>query len=232
MTTNTTTHCDVRDWPNYTLSEASRWLPLSSRRLRCSLRGPRRAIKTGTGAPPIVRLACVRPPTLSFWNLVECGMLATIPLQRALSLPKVGHALAFVAGAIGNPRPLLAPDFGTHGAGRLVEQYGKLIGASKKEQVAIHDGLLAALSRLGRDTAGLPSRLFPWRCDPREPRIVVIDPAISFGQPVLVGTRVPVEILFDRYRAGDSMDRLAQDHRVQRAVLEDLAKQWFGASAA
>jgi len=75
-------------------------------------------------------------------------------------------------------------------------------------------------------------RLFPWRVDPHEPRIIAVDPKVAFGQPVLSETRVPVDIIFDRYRAGDTMESLATDYRVTRDVIEDLVRKWFGSAAA
>jgi uncharacterized protein (DUF433 family) len=114
----------------------------------------------------------------------------------------------------------------------FVEHLGKLISASQQGRTTMREVLEAGLTRIERDEMGLASRLFPWRRDPREPRIVSVDPRIAFGQPVLVATRVPVGVIFDRFEAGDSIRHLAEDYGVERDTVEDLVRKWFGSAAA
>ena len=42
--------------------------------------------------------------------------------------------------------------------------------------------------------------------------VVHSDPKILGGTPVFVGTRVPVQVLFDYLEAGDSLDRFLDQH--------------------
>lgn len=224
---------DPRDIPNYTLPEAARWLGVVPNTLRGWLRGQEYPTKAGKRrAQPVVCPAGTDPLALSFWNLVECSVLATIRKQHDVSLQKVRRALAFVGKELGKQRPLIEQDFSTDGVSLFVERYGRLIDASQQGQTAMREVLEAGLTRIDRDTAGLAARLFPWRSDPREPRVVAVDPRIAFGQPVLASTRVPVEIVFDRFRAGDSMTHLAEDYGVGVDKIEDLVRKWFGPAAA
>jgi uncharacterized protein (DUF433 family) len=58
-------------------------------------------------------------------------------------------------------------------------------------------------------------RLFPFtrlgESEADGPRVVVIDPKVSFGKPVIFGTRIPTRAVYDRWAAGDSVGDLAQD---------------------
>ena len=54
-----------------------------------------------------------------------------------------------------------------------------------------------------------------------EPRLVVIDPLVSFGRPVLAGTGIPTAIIAERYKAGESIDELANDYGRQRYEIEE-----------
>lgn len=108
----------------------------------------------------------------------------------------------------------------------------KLIDATQEGQTAMREILRAGLMRIERDEAGLAARLFPWRHDPQEPRIVAVDPRVAFGQPILASTRVPVEVIFDRFLAGDTIEHLATDYRVAPDKIEDLVRKWFGSAAA
>lgn len=233
MTSKPTETCDRRDVPNYTLPEAARWLGLAENTLRVWLRGQDYRTKAGKRrAQAVVHPAGSDPLGLSFWNLVECSVLATIRKEHEVSLQKVRRALAYVGKELGKPRPLIEQDFSTDGVGLFVEHYGKLIDASKQGQVAMREILEAGLPRIERDASGLAARLFPWRSDPHEPRVVAVDPRIAFGQPILASTRVPVEVVFDRFRAGDTIAHLAEDYRVESGKIEDLVRKWFGPAAA
>ena len=233
MTASPTDKRDPRDVPNYTLVESARWLGLAPNTLRVWLRGQDYPTKAGKRrAHPVVHPAGTDPLGLSFWNLVECSVLATIRKEHEVSLQKVRRALAYVAKELGKQRPLIEQDFSTDGVHLFVERYGKLIAASQQGQTAMREIMEAGLTRIERDAKGLASRLFPWRNDPREPRIVSVDPRVAFGQPVLAATRVPVDVIFDRFRAGDMLDHLAEDYRVERDKIEDLVRKWFGTAVA
>jgi uncharacterized protein (DUF433 family) len=47
------------------------------------------------------------------------------------------------------------------------------------------------------------------------PRIV-LDERIQAGKPVIAGTRVPVEVVLGVLAAGESMDRIMDEYRIQR----------------
>lgn len=233
LTIHTPATRDPRDVPNYTLPEAARWLGVVQSTLRVWLRGQDYPTSSGKRrAQPVIRPAGGEPLTLSFWNLVECSVLATIRKHHAVPLQAVRRALDYVAKELETKRPLIDQEFSTDGVGLFVERYGKIIDASQKGQLAMREILEAGLTRIERDAEGLAARLFPWRLDPRESRLVVVDPRVAFGQPVLAKTRIPVEVIFDRYRAGDTMEHLAEDYRVERDVIEDLVRKWFGPAAA
>ena len=74
-------------------------------------------------------------------------------------------------------------------------------------------GAEAHLRRIERDTKGLPVKLFPFtrKRYPDEPKAVVIDPYVSFGRPILVGTGIATAVLAERYKAGESIDELAEE---------------------
>ena len=69
------------------------------------------------------------------------------------------------------------------------------------------------LHRVEHDETGAAVRLYPFtrKRDLHEPKVVVIDPHISYGRPVLAGTGIPTAVLAERYKAGESMDELADE---------------------
>lgn len=233
MTSNSTSTHDPRDVPNYTPTESARWLGIVPSTLRVWLQGQNYRTKGGTKfMQPVIRAADRDPLGLSFWNLVECSVLASIRKDHEVSLQKVRRALAYVSKELGRKRPLIEEDFSTDGVHLFVERYGKLISASEQGQVAMRELLEAGLMRIDRDEAGLAARLFPWRRDPSEPRVVSVDPRVSFGRPVLAGTGVTVEVILGRFFAGDTIEALARDYRVSQDRIEGLVRWGGDASAA
>jgi uncharacterized protein (DUF433 family) len=84
----------------------------------------------------------------------------------------------------------------------------------------------AYLRRIERDHAGLAARLYPFtrKRSPDEPKAIVIDPRISFGRPILAGSGVPTAIVAERYKAGESIDELAEDYGRERLDIEEAIR--------
>jgi uncharacterized protein (DUF433 family) len=104
----------------------------------------------------------------------------------------------------------------------LFERFGQKLAASDREQEA-RQILKTYFDRIVRDEAGLPLKLYPFTKLPGadEPKTVMIDPRISFGRPVLAGTGIPTAMLAERYKAGDSIDELAEDYNCDRLQIEE-----------
>jgi uncharacterized protein (DUF433 family) len=86
------------------------------------------------------------------------------------------------------------------------------------------------LSRIERDAAGVPIKLylFTRTRSADEPKVIAMDPYISFGRPVLAGTGIPTAIIAERYKAGESIEELARDyerppHDIEEAIRCELA---------
>lgn len=65
--------------------------------------------------------------------------------------------------------------------------------------------------------------------------VVHSDPGILGGTPVFVGTRVPLDVLFQYLEAGDSLDRFLEQHptvtRDQAVAALELARGALAAGA-
>jgi hypothetical protein len=86
---------------------------------------------------------------------------------------------------------LITAKFQTDGVDLFVDELGKLINASSDGQAAIAEALRASLTRVEHDDNGVASRLFPFvRGESREPKVIVVDPMLSFGRPVVAKTGV------------------------------------------
>ncbi len=218
---------DPRELGAYGLLEAAHYLNIPASTLRSWVVG--RSYPTGSGLrffAPLIPLADQRDRLLSFVNLVEVHVLDAIRREHAVALPKVRQAIAYLRTRFPSKHPLANHRFETDGLDLFVRKYGQLINASRSGQLAMRQLLEAHLRRIERDPAGFPVRLYPFtrKRQPEEPRVVVIDPYISFGRPVLVGTGIPTATIADRYKAGESIDELAQDYGRPRLEIEEAVR--------
>ena len=167
-----------------------------------------------------------QPLTLSFSNLVEAFVLASIRRVHGVSMQKVRKALHFVGTEMGISRPLIHARFKTDGKRLFIEHAGRLLEASQPEQALLEKVLSENLERIdwGGDVA---QRLHPWvRADIQamQPKSIVIDPRRGFGQPVITGTGVQARIVAERYRAGESIHDLADDYSLALDLIEDAIR--------
>jgi len=102
---------DPRDVPTYGIREAASYMRLPPTTLREWVTGPARVIPLAGG----------RPPLLSFWNLVEAYVLASLRRGHQVPLQRVRKALRFVERELDTARPLIEQEFLTDGLDLFVE---------------------------------------------------------------------------------------------------------------
>jgi uncharacterized protein (DUF433 family) len=123
-------------------------------------------------------------------------------------------------------RPLIHAKFRTDGLDLFVEQWGKLVNASRDGQLSMRGALESSLRRVDWDRDGLAVRLFPMvrASGTDQPRTIVIDPARGFGRPTLSGKGIRVDVIVERYRAGETIAELADDYRVAPELIDDAVR--------
>ncbi len=205
---------DTRDAPNYGLLEAARYLRLPAATLRSWVRG--RSYPTARGEAwfhPLIAAAQRRPLSLSFTNLVEAHVLSAIRREHEIRLDRVRPAVEYVRRKLGVKRPLANQVFHTDGIDLFVSKVGELINVSRSGQLALRDVVEAYLRRIEWDEDGLAARLYPVsRLALDAPRLVVIDPRRGFGLPILMSSGITTAVVAERFKAGESMDELADDY--------------------
>jgi uncharacterized protein (DUF433 family) len=221
---------DPRDLPAYSIAEASVYLSLAPSTLRTWIRG--RYYPTESGAKffvPLIQLPAVidqAPLYLSFTNLIEANVLCALRRQHKLSIRKIREALDYLETQFHSEHPLAEHRFTTDGINLFIEHYGQLVKITDAAQLEIRRVIESYLRRVEWDHAGLPTRFYPLVRDlrDREAKIIVIDPYVSFGRPVLAGTGIRTEIIAERYYAGEPIDDIAKDYRRSRMEIEEVIR--------
>src|SRR5579864_8011154 len=223
---------DTRLLPAYSMAETSHYFRMPEGTLRSWVVGRWYPVAgQAKRSRPLIHLDDPRRQYLSFINIVEAHVLAAIRRRHGVKLPKVRNALDYVRRQFRVEHPLINQAFQTDGLDLFVERYGELINASREGQRAMKEIIGVYLKRIEWDAKGLPIKLYPFTRDtqaeaaPRsDPRVVVMNPKISFGRPVIAGTGIPVSSIYERYRAGDSVADLAQDFRLEISAIEEAIR--------
>jgi uncharacterized protein (DUF433 family) len=243
---------DPREMPAYGIPEAAHYLHIPRSTLRDWVKGrtypigetahpPKfRDMLTGHAgqkfSPPLIVLpppASGGPSALSFFNVVEAHVLGALRRQHRVSMPKVREALTCLEKHFPSKHPLADQHFATDGVDLFLDTYGHLINVTQDGQIAMRDLLRVHLSRIERDAAGVPVTLYLFTRTQgadapevlaAEPKVIVIDPSIAFGRPVLAGTGIPTAIIAERYKAGESIEELAQDYDLLPQAVQEAIR--------
>lgn len=212
--------------PIYGTVEVARYLRVPYQTLRYWLLGSR-------SVPPLVSLARQQPPRLSFMNLLECHMLSAMRALYNLRIPKVRRALTTAKNIFPSQHPLVDLDFETDNVDLFVKRLPhELINLSRGGQLAIEEVLKIHLQRIERDPTGLFS-FFPFveTKSSAEPKIIVMNPAVAFGKPVIVGTGISTAVIAARFHARESISNLAKEYGRHESEMEE-AVRWESAPIA
>jgi len=217
---------DPRDIPTYTVGSAARYLNIPAATIRSWTAGRKYPVNQGNREffPPI-EVKQKRPLRLTFTNLIEIHVLRAIRQQHQVNLRKIRTALDYLNERMDISHPLAHHKFETDGIDLFVDFYGHLINASKQGQITLKDSFRMHLERIEPDDSGLAIQLYPFTRSHEEdnPRIVVIDPRISFGRLTIAGTGITTDIITERFHAGDSVETIARDYecdfeKIQEAI--------------
>lgn len=218
---------DPRHIGTYTAAEASRYLRVPLSTVRSWVFGSRSGAKNHTKPfSSVLQLPEPEVRLLSFINLVELHVLNAVRRHHKISLEKVRQSIAYIQNAFGNEHPLACQQLYTDGKDLFVEHFGQWVNTSKSGQLAIPEIIQVYLQRIEWDEFGVPQRLYPWTRlrETESPKWIAIDPRLSFGQPVVVGTGIPTAMLAQRYAAGESIDELAADYGCERLQVEEAIR--------
>ena len=57
-----------------------------------------------------------------------------------------------------------------------------------------------------------------------KPKVIAMDPYLSFGRPVIEGTGITTAIIAERYKAGESIEELAHDYECPPPAIQEAIR--------
>lgn len=201
---------DVREFPLYSLAEIAYFFKIPKGTLHAWTRPSKMRGKT---IPPLIELADKEHALFSFYNLAEAHILSMTTRFHGVKITAVRRAMEHLREKSVHDlaHPLLSEKFLTDGRHIWVKELERRIDLSQSGQLGIAPILDTYLERIIRDDSNRPLKVFPIR---QNGKIVSITPTVSSGRPIVEGTGIPVATLYNRFRAGDSTDDIAEDYEI------------------
>lgn len=220
---------DPRHVPAYPIGEAVRYLGIPYATLRSWLVGQSYIVRERPQFfEPVIEIADRGRLLMSFTNLLEAHVLDALRKRHRIPLQRIRVALGNLrARDPERDRPLAEYQFATVGVDLLIEEFGRLIDVTRGDQLVMRDMVRLYMTRVECDEAGLAARFYPFtrtRRSADDPKIVVIDPLVLFGRPVIFGTRIATAPVVERWRAGESFEALAGDYDRPQSDIEEAIR--------
>jgi len=212
------------DLPAYPVAEAALYVRVAPATLRSWVVGREYPTNKGTRRfHPLIRLADRQHRLLSFNNLVEAHVLRALRTAHGTPVHAIRKALDYGETSLGINRLLLSRELYTDKRELFLDHYGQLINLSRSGQLAMRAMLEVHLSRIEWEASVFPLRLFPFvRTEGVEaPRHITIDPNVGFGRPILQRRGISTRAIVDRIDAGESVESLAEDYRLEVSEIQE-----------
>jgi uncharacterized protein (DUF433 family) len=225
---------DLRELPAYALSEAAHYLRIPPVALRSWIGGRPSSKASARKDTALIELPDPKLEALSFMNLVEAHVLNALRREYRSALPQLGRALEQVRENFGWKHSLAQQRFETDALNLFISKLATSKSVSEQERCAMHELIKTHLRRIEYDITGTAMRLFPFTRDNGldQPKIIVIDPLVSFGRPTITGSGITTRILAERYQAGDSVEALAEDYGYKQTQIEEALRCEVGLGGA
>ena len=212
---------DRREAPRYTSAEVARYLRLPESTLRAWFFGQ-------TNFRPFFVPADSGRGLLSFYNLVEAYALSWAKQRHDELRPaRIRHALEYVRERLPQyKRPLVTKRFSTDGKFLFIQDLedgepridpdAATINASRWGQLLL-PSMTEILELIEYDESDLARLVSPVHGR----NVVVINPLLSSGRPVVRGTGVLASIIHQRAKkAGEPIERLATDYNLTSGQIQ------------
>ncbi|MBC6400596.1 MAG: DUF433 domain-containing protein [Ekhidna sp.] len=141
---------------------------------------------------------------VNFYALIEISVFYLLQDKNVKS-KKIMEAHTTLAKVYDTPYPFIKKAVYTDGGQIFFGDDSPMIVADKSLQLAFHQFLEPYCAKIKFDKSDLATKYYPIGKD----KHVVVKPENQFGQPVIEGTNIIPEVIYDLYSGGDSINLIA-----------------------
>lgn len=210
---------DPRDTAAYTITEAARYLRIPAATLRTWVVHTSEMSRLNRCSHlPLINAPEYDPIRISFNNVVEAYVLRALRTRHGVSIGAARQAIDEAEHNLGMNRLLLCPELRTNAGELFLDMYSTLINLSKASQLGIRLVLHQYLERIEVDEVNRPARLFP---SSGTDKVIVLDPWVAFGRPIIARRGVSTSTIVARINAGESEEDIANDYDLEILEVEE-----------
>lgn len=200
----------LAELPTYTIPEAAVFLAMTKRRLQDWYNGPSPILKASGSIGNI--------PLLSFRDLEEAYKVYLLRSKHTKSLQYLRLAMSDAREKTRSEHPLLTHEIDVMARLALI-----IPGHGRRKRRAITlgdpntpDYFPEVVMAWGIRISQARNEIFPWRYASEDDisTPVSLNPEVMSGRLVLRGTRIPVNMLWGRLKAGEKVEDIAEDYRI------------------
>jgi len=203
---------EPRELAIYTPADAAAFLGIHPSTLSTWIHGRNYPTKNGARYfEPLITLADPKNRLLSFYNLAEAHILSATRYEHKISLKAIRAALHTLSERYGSTHPLLAEELATNGIDLFVHTIEETENL-RTGQFGLKPIIDLFLKRIVRDDKlRMPQKIYPVVRGQLKNRHVAVIHGVSSGRPIIDGTSVPVWVVVERKKSGESPKSIAQD---------------------
>jgi uncharacterized protein (DUF433 family) len=213
----------LAELPTYTIPEAATFLALKAGTLYDWYAGEHSILKPSGHLRIARRSSHTNIALLSFRDLEEAYKIHLLRSKHSKSLQYLRKAMSDARDKTGSEHPLLTHEIDVMNRLALIVP-GR--GRRKRRAIPLGDSSIPdyipeVVKSWGVRISTTRNEIFPWRyaADDDTSTPVAMNPEVMSGRLVLTGTRIPVNILWGRMRAGEKVKQIADDYRIDERQL-------------
>jgi uncharacterized protein (DUF433 family) len=158
-------------------------------------------------------------PGVSFLELIEIAAIGRLK-DAGLALQQVRRVVDACREILRSQRPLAELRFKTDGREVFVAADGALLDVGPRKRRLAWDEVLGPFLTTVEYEAGLARRWWPLGPE----RAVLVDPDYGFGLPVVAGSGVRTEIVWEQFHAGQDFEVIASDFGLTLEQVQDAIR--------
>lgn len=161
--------------------------------------------------------------SVPFVAVIEAYVLRTLRVDHRLKKSTIRDAAAAIRRAFDTPYGLATKRIATDGIDIFIEHAGQELARAFDGQAPIREMIESDLKFIAWDADdGTPNRLRLRQYSDVAP--VIIDPRFAWGAPVIEANRVPVDAVVDLWRAGESIQTVADEYGLTSEQAEAICR--------
>ncbi len=158
--------------------------------------------------------------SVNFLSLIELHIFQKFK-EYEVSTHKIVKIHEFLSNELNTPYPFASTDFFKSGSNIYFKNGDDWVITDKSLQIALRKIIESFGNKISFNNENLADKYYPLGKD----RSIVIDPEYRFGQPILKNSFLPIDPLYETYKAeNDDAELISHIYNIPKSEIEDIVE--------